>query len=165
MNKNIGKTDGFVRFIAGAGLISWALSGGPVWAWVGAILLIGSLIGICPLYALLGISTCGRCDLTDSDEGKVSEEDATYYLDEDDEPGCCGKETPCCGEGGVEEDSKSTCCATENDPKETSCSVEDNSKDEDKECCDKSESSCCDSTSDESNGCDKADKEDKKDCC
>jgi hypothetical protein len=47
------------RVALGAGLL-WAASTGAVGAWgyVGVVPLLTGLIGSCPLYTLLGISTC-----------------------------------------------------------------------------------------------------------
>ena len=57
MKTNVGGIDRIVRGVAGAGLIAWALMGGPVWAWIGVIPLATALIGWCPLYLPIGIST------------------------------------------------------------------------------------------------------------
>jgi hypothetical protein len=57
MKTNVGGMDRIVRVVAGAGLIAWALMGGPVWAWIGVIPLATALIGWCPLYLPFGIST------------------------------------------------------------------------------------------------------------
>lgn len=58
MNCNCGKIDRGLRIVAGAGLIGWALMGGPIWAWIGVLPIATGLIGFCPAYPLLGISTC-----------------------------------------------------------------------------------------------------------
>ena len=34
MKINVGGIDRTLRILAGLGLIAWALSGGPVWAWI-----------------------------------------------------------------------------------------------------------------------------------
>jgi hypothetical protein len=60
MKKNIGTIDRVIRFVAGAGLIVWALMGGPVWAWIGIVPLLTALIRFCPAYTLFGASTCGK---------------------------------------------------------------------------------------------------------
>jgi len=39
-------------------LVAWALMGGPVWAWIGAVPLATGLVGFCPVYPLLGMNTC-----------------------------------------------------------------------------------------------------------
>jgi hypothetical protein len=59
MKTNIGGIDKILRIIAGLALIAWVLfAGGPVWAWVGVVLLATGLINFCPVYTLLGINTC-----------------------------------------------------------------------------------------------------------
>lgn len=58
MKTNVGQPDKIFRIILGIALIAWALTGGPVWAWIGVIPLATGLFSFCPLYALLGISTC-----------------------------------------------------------------------------------------------------------
>lgn len=61
MNKNIGTIDRTLRIIAGLGLLSLVFIGPQTpWGWVGIIPLATALIGWCPLYAPLGISTCGK---------------------------------------------------------------------------------------------------------
>ena len=35
-----------------------ALTGGPVWAWIGVVPLATGLMGWCPAYPLLGMNTC-----------------------------------------------------------------------------------------------------------
>ncbi|MCB1151326.1 DUF2892 domain-containing protein, partial [bacterium] len=44
----------------GAALVVWAVAGGPVWAWIGALPLLTGLLGTCPAYSLFGMSTCRR---------------------------------------------------------------------------------------------------------
>ena len=58
MHKNIGVIDRVVRAVVGVALIVWALAGGPIWAWIGVIPLATAAVSICPLYSLLGMSTC-----------------------------------------------------------------------------------------------------------
>lgn len=58
MKNNVGGIDRILRLVAGLALIFWALMGGPVWAWVGVVLALTSVIGFCPLYPVLGINTC-----------------------------------------------------------------------------------------------------------
>ena len=55
---NVGGIDRIVRILAGLALIAWALLGGPLWAWVGLVPLATGLFRFCPVYPLLGISTC-----------------------------------------------------------------------------------------------------------
>jgi hypothetical protein len=58
MTTNVGLIDRALRAIVGLALIGWALSGGPVWAWIGVVPLLTAGIGFCPAYTLLGIKTC-----------------------------------------------------------------------------------------------------------
>lgn len=58
MKSNVGGIDKILRIVAGIALIAWALMGGPVWAWIGVVPLATGAIGICPLYSILGMSTC-----------------------------------------------------------------------------------------------------------
>ena len=57
MNKNMGNIDRYARGAVGALLIIWALTGGPVWAWIGIVPLATAFMGFCPVYPLLGINT------------------------------------------------------------------------------------------------------------
>lgn len=58
--RNVGSADRSARVVIGAVLVVWAAAGGPVWAWIGAVPLVTGLMGICPAYSLIGISTCRR---------------------------------------------------------------------------------------------------------
>lgn len=58
MTTNVGLIDRALRAIVGLALIGWALTGGPVWAWIGVVPLLTAAIGFCPAYTLLGIRTC-----------------------------------------------------------------------------------------------------------
>ncbi len=58
MAANVGGIDKVLRMTAGIALIAWALMGGPMWAWLGVVFLVTGLVGWCPAYPLLGISTC-----------------------------------------------------------------------------------------------------------
>ncbi len=47
------------RVVVGLGVISLAFVGPATpWAWLGAIPVVTGLLGSCPLYTALGISTC-----------------------------------------------------------------------------------------------------------
>jgi len=62
MKKNIGSTERVIRGLVGLGIISLAFVGPQSpWAFLGTIPLATALIGWCPPYALLGISTCKNC--------------------------------------------------------------------------------------------------------
>ena len=66
MKKNMGTTDKIIRIILAVvfaglyfgGIVSGTL--GIVLLVAGVVFLLTSLIGFCPLYALLGINTCPR---------------------------------------------------------------------------------------------------------
>lgn len=64
MTKNMGKPERLLRVIAAviisALYVSGAVSGtiGTILLIVGGVFLLTSVIGVCPLYKLLGISTC-----------------------------------------------------------------------------------------------------------
>ncbi len=59
MKTNVGGIDKVARILIGAGLIVLALAGTiGAWGWLGVIPLATGLLNTCPLYALLGISTC-----------------------------------------------------------------------------------------------------------
>lgn len=58
MNSNVGGIDRVLRIVVGVALVAWALLGGPAWAWIGVVPLATGLIGWCPAYLPLGMSTC-----------------------------------------------------------------------------------------------------------
>jgi hypothetical protein len=59
MKKNIGGLEKFIRIVAGLGIISLVFIGPETkWGYLGLVPLATGLIGWCPPYALLGISTC-----------------------------------------------------------------------------------------------------------
>ena len=59
MKQNVGSIDRAIRAIVGIGLISLVFIGPQtVWGWIGVIPLATAIIGWCPPYQLLGISTC-----------------------------------------------------------------------------------------------------------
>ena len=61
MTRNIGKVDRWLRAIIGIALILLVFYGPQTrWGWLGLILLATSLMGWCPLYSLLGMSTQRR---------------------------------------------------------------------------------------------------------
>lgn len=59
MTRNIGSIDRFFRIAVGLGLLSLVVVGPQTW-WglIGLIPLATAVMGWCPPYALLGISTC-----------------------------------------------------------------------------------------------------------
>jgi hypothetical protein len=58
MKANVGNLDRILRIVLGVGLIAWAATSGPVWAWIGVVPLATALFRFCPLYTVLGFSTC-----------------------------------------------------------------------------------------------------------
>ncbi|MDH3586839.1 MAG: DUF2892 domain-containing protein [Gammaproteobacteria bacterium] len=57
--KNEGAIDRTLRVIAGAALVSLVFVGPETpWGWIGMVPLVTGLVGNCPVYSLLGISTC-----------------------------------------------------------------------------------------------------------
>lgn len=61
MKKNEGTLDRVLRVVAGLGLISYAVIDGAAWGYIGVVPLLTGLIGSCPVYSILGFSTCGKC--------------------------------------------------------------------------------------------------------
>jgi hypothetical protein len=56
---NEGTIDRVLRVIVGAALIAIVFVGPQTpWGWIGLIPLVTGLVGICPLYMILGINTC-----------------------------------------------------------------------------------------------------------
>jgi Protein of unknown function (DUF2892) len=61
MKINIGKIDRILRIILGLGLLAFAFFSGHAYAWLGFLGLIPlatAAMGSCPLYTLVGLSTC-----------------------------------------------------------------------------------------------------------
>ena len=59
MKFNVGSIDRVLRIIVGLVLIGLTLSGTiGVWGWIGVVPLVTGLFKFCPLYTLLGFSTC-----------------------------------------------------------------------------------------------------------
>ncbi|MBC7376927.1 MAG: DUF2892 domain-containing protein [Burkholderiaceae bacterium] len=59
MTSNEGSLDRALRVTAGLILITLAATGTVgAWGYIGLIPLVTGAIGLCPLYSLLGISTC-----------------------------------------------------------------------------------------------------------
>ena len=50
MTINMGGVDRIVRVVAGVALVAWALTSGPVWAWIGIVPIATAAIGWCPLH-------------------------------------------------------------------------------------------------------------------
>jgi len=66
MSKNVGAIDRVIRVVLGLVLIAYAIPLGFAetgwnWVgWIGIVPLATALIGFCPAYTLLGLSTCKR---------------------------------------------------------------------------------------------------------
>ena len=59
MKANVGGIDKILRIVAGAGLVGATVAGViPAWGFIGIVPLATGLIGFCPIYPLLGMSTC-----------------------------------------------------------------------------------------------------------
>jgi Protein of unknown function (DUF2892) len=56
---NVGTIDRVARALLGLVLIALTLTGTiGVWGWIGVVPLLTAAIGSCPLYSVLGLSTC-----------------------------------------------------------------------------------------------------------
>ncbi len=64
MTQNVGTIDRIIRIVVGLLLIAYAI---PIWfvpsawnwvGWIGVIPLLTGVFGTCPLYSLLGLTTC-----------------------------------------------------------------------------------------------------------
>lgn len=61
MKNNVGGIDKILRIVVGVVLIGLGIAGiGAPWTFVGIVPLATGLFGWCPLYTLLGISTCKK---------------------------------------------------------------------------------------------------------
>lgn len=57
--RNEGTIDRVLRVVGGAALVSLVFIGPETpWGWIGVVPLVTGLLGNCPVYSLLGISTC-----------------------------------------------------------------------------------------------------------
>ncbi len=60
MTHNIGGIDRVLRVLVGVVLVALAVTGTiGAWGWIGLVPLATAALGWCPLYAVLGFSTCG----------------------------------------------------------------------------------------------------------
>ncbi|EPX76078.1 YgaP family membrane protein [Salipiger mucosus] len=60
---NVGKLDRILRILVGALLVLAFFMVEGQWSWlylIGIVPLVTGLLGSCPLYAMLGVSTCPR---------------------------------------------------------------------------------------------------------
>ncbi len=61
MRQNEGSLDRTLRVIIGIALIAMVFVGPKTaWGWIGIVPLLTGLVGVCPLYRLIGMSTCPR---------------------------------------------------------------------------------------------------------
>ncbi|TNF07903.1 MAG: DUF2892 domain-containing protein [Gammaproteobacteria bacterium] len=59
MKANVGTVDRVIRIVVGLVLIALVFVGPQTpWGWIGVVPLVTGLISSCPLYSLLGLSTC-----------------------------------------------------------------------------------------------------------
>ncbi len=61
MTTNMGSLDRLLRVILGIALLAWAFLGTGDWhmlGWIGIVPLATAAIGWCPLYTIIGVSTC-----------------------------------------------------------------------------------------------------------
>lgn len=59
MKSNVGGIDRLLRIVAGLVLIALTLTGTiGVWGWIGIVPLLTGFVSFCPVYPLLGLSTC-----------------------------------------------------------------------------------------------------------
>ncbi|WP_067866736.1 YgaP family membrane protein [Neptuniibacter marinus] len=62
MDRNIGNVDKAIRITIGLVLIALVFVGPQSpWGWIGVPVILIAVFGWCPLYKILGISTCKRC--------------------------------------------------------------------------------------------------------
>lgn len=60
MKLNEGAVDRILRVVVGIAILSLVFIGPRTpWAWLGLVPLLTGLVGFCPLYAVLGLNTCG----------------------------------------------------------------------------------------------------------
>lgn len=61
---NVGNFDRGLRILIGLALIGWALGFVPgtssAWGWIGIVPIATALMGYCPAYSIVGLSTCRR---------------------------------------------------------------------------------------------------------
>jgi len=66
MHANVGGVDRIIRLVAGLALIAFGVLGGLASPWnfvaigVGVVFTLTAVIRFCPLYPLLGLSTCSK---------------------------------------------------------------------------------------------------------
>jgi hypothetical protein len=59
MQTNVGCVDRILRAVIGLALIALTLAGTiGVWGWIGVVPLLTAALGFCPIYTMLGFSSC-----------------------------------------------------------------------------------------------------------
>jgi hypothetical protein len=59
MKSNVGGIDRVLRIVLGLALIALTLTGAiGAWGWLGLVPLATAALGFCPLYTVLGFSSC-----------------------------------------------------------------------------------------------------------
>ncbi len=61
----MGTLDRAIRIIVGLVILSLAFTGSSPWGYLGLLPLVTGILGWCPPYQLLGISTCRKCTIKD----------------------------------------------------------------------------------------------------
>ncbi len=57
--KNVGGIDKILRILVGIIVLSLVFIGPQTpWGWIGLVPLLTGLVGFCPLYKIIGLSTC-----------------------------------------------------------------------------------------------------------
>ena len=62
MEQNMGKTDRIIRAVIGVTILLAGIMIPSWWGAIGLVPLLTSLVGFCPLYTLLKVSTCEKCE-------------------------------------------------------------------------------------------------------
>ncbi|MCU7837439.1 MAG: DUF2892 domain-containing protein [gamma proteobacterium symbiont of Taylorina sp.] len=64
MMKNVGGIDKNLRIVFGIMLIAstFFVPAMSLWGWIGVVPLVTGLFNFCPLYPLLGLNTCKKCE-------------------------------------------------------------------------------------------------------
>lgn len=63
MEKNIGTVDKVIRVVVGLVLIALVFFDPQTpWGWLGVPVILIALVGICPLYKIIGMNTCKTCN-------------------------------------------------------------------------------------------------------